>query len=171
LATPNSLRSLHIASTNPSLETIIGALVRGCTELRHVNLSENKMVKKDATLLARFISASSSLKQLTLTRTAIPADALKEILHAIGGNVYMQDFVFEAEGNDLGFPGAQVVAEAAPKLNNVHTLDLDDNDFGDDGLAAIADGLCNNTFLKRLDIRCYLALDIFFISPILYNMF
>jgi len=48
------------------------------------------MTKKDATLLTRFISASASLKQLTLNRTAIPADALKEILVSIGGNVYLQ---------------------------------------------------------------------------------
>jgi Ran GTPase-activating protein (RanGAP) involved in mRNA processing and transport len=79
-----------MAATNPSLETIIGALVRGCGELRQVNLSDNKMTKKDSTLLARLISASSSLKQLTLNRTAMPSDALKEILLAIGGNVYLQ---------------------------------------------------------------------------------
>lgn len=152
-ANPNSLRSLHMHATNPNLETIIGALVRGSSELRFVDLSDNKMVKKDATLLARLITASSTLKQLTLNRTAIPADALKEVLVAISGNVYLQDFVFEVKGNELGLPGAQAVASIASKMSNVHTLDLDDCELGDDGLAALAEGLCNNTYLKHLNVR------------------
>lgn len=65
----------------------------------------------------------------------------------------MKDFVLEAKGNELGVTGAQAVADAAPKLSNVHTLDLDENDFGDDGISAVAEGFCNNSYLKRLDIR------------------
>ena len=70
----------------------------------------------------------------------------------------------EAKGNELGVTGAQAVADSSSKLGNIHTLDLDDNDFGDDGVCAVVDGLCNNNYLKRLDLRYFFASRCLFCS-------
>lgn len=112
-----------------------------------------------------FINASPSLKILNLNRTQIPVDSFKEVLLALSGNVYLQAVIVEAKGNDFGVAGARMIASLADKLTNIHTLDLDDNDLGDEGVSVVADGLCNNTCIKVLFLSSKCQISELFLQP------
>ncbi|GAM24434.1 hypothetical protein SAMD00019534_076090 [Acytostelium subglobosum LB1] len=153
LASPNSLRTLNIANTIPNMETIVGALVRGCLELRHLDISDNRLTKKEVVHLVRFIGSSSLLKTININNTKIPVENLKEVIMAISSNLYVQDVIFESRNNDLGIAGARMLASLADKIPNIHTLDLAENDFGDEGVSVICDGFIQNNSVKKLSLN------------------
>ncbi|KAF2075298.1 hypothetical protein CYY_003375 [Polysphondylium violaceum] len=150
LANPNALRTLNISNTFPILDTIVGALVRGCLELRSLDLSDIRLTKKETAHLVRFIGASSTLKFLNLNNTKVPVENLKEIVVAIYSNIYLQDVNLDLKNNDLSIAGARMLSSVADKLNNVTILDLSENDFGDEGVSVICEGFTSNTCVKRL---------------------
>jgi hypothetical protein len=41
--------------------------------------------------------------------------------------------------------GARVIASLAEKMQNISSLDVSENDFGDEGIAILAEGLSFNT--------------------------
>ncbi|GAM21013.1 hypothetical protein SAMD00019534_041880 [Acytostelium subglobosum LB1] len=150
LASPNALRSLCIANTLPTMETIVGALVRGCLELRHLDISDNRLAKKDIPHLVRFFGSSSTLKYINISNTKIPIEHLKEIVVSISSNLYLQDIVFDCKVNELGIGGARLFASLADKIPNIHTLDVSENDFCDEGVAVICEGFIQNTSVRKL---------------------
>eukprot|EP01132_Coremiostelium_polycephalum_P009748 gene9748-11973_t len=150
LANPNALRTLNISNTFPTMETIVGALVRGCLELRHLDLSDNKLQKKEVAHLTRFISSSSTLKVLNLSNTKVPVENLREIVVALYSNIYLTEINLDIKNNDLGIGGARMLASLGDKISNIQFMDLSENDFGDEGVSVIADGFCANSALKKL---------------------
>ncbi|EGG21298.1 leucine-rich repeat-containing protein [Cavenderia fasciculata] len=150
LANPNALRTLNISNTLPTMETIVGALVRGCLELRHLDLSDNRLTKKEVTHLVRFIGASATLKSINISNTKVPVENLKELVVAITSNLYLQDINFDTKNNDLGIAGARMLASLADKIPNISVLDVSENDFGDEGVSVICEGFCQNNSVKRL---------------------
>ncbi|KAN0050285.1 hypothetical protein ACTA71_003402 [Dictyostelium dimigraforme] len=150
LASPNTLKTLNISNTTPSMETIVGALVIGCAELKTIDISENKLTKKEVPHLVRFIGASSTLKHFNLSGTKVPVENLKELVVAITSNIYLQDVTLDIKNNDLGIAGARMLASLADKLSNVIYLDVSENDFGDEGVSVICDGFVGNSTIKKL---------------------
>ncbi|EAL61172.1 leucine-rich repeat-containing protein [Dictyostelium discoideum AX4] len=151
LASPNTLKTLNISNTTPSMETIVGALVIGCAELKTIDISDNKLTKKEVPHLVRFIGASSTLKHFNLSGTKVPVENLKELVVAITSNIYLQDVVLDLKNNDLGIAGARMLASlATDKLSNVIYLDVSENDFGDEGVSVICDGFVGNSTIKKL---------------------
>ncbi|KYQ93272.1 leucine-rich repeat-containing protein (LRR) [Tieghemostelium lacteum] len=150
LAMPNALRHLNISNSMPIMDTIAGALVRGCSELRTLEIADIKLTKKEVTFLVQFISASSTLKHLNLSNTKVPVDNLKELVVALNSNLYLQEIILDLRGNDLGIAGARMLASLADKLANIHNLDVSENDFGDEGVSIICEGFCQNTSIKKL---------------------
>jgi Ran GTPase-activating protein (RanGAP) involved in mRNA processing and transport len=45
-----------------------------------------------------------------------------------------------------------VLCSVADKLTNIASLDLSENEFGDEGVAIITEGLCYNSALKHLSL-------------------
>jgi len=152
LSSPNMLTHLSLRSTQSSLETVVGALVRGCQELRRLDVSGSRIPPKAVTQLVQWIKSSSQLKMLNLSSTGITADGLRDIIIAIGQNVYLEEVQLKAKDNAFGDRGAAVFACGFDQMKNVRALDLADNDLGDDGVAVVAHALCQNEGLKFLDI-------------------
>ena len=55
-------------------------------ELRRIDLSGNKVMKKEATGLAKFAQSALILDTLMLARTAIATDSVTEVLKALNQN-------------------------------------------------------------------------------------
>ncbi|EGC33420.1 hypothetical protein DICPUDRAFT_98559 [Dictyostelium purpureum] len=152
LANPNCLRTLILSNTTPSMETIVGALVIGCSELKTLDISENvgKLTKKEVAHLVRFISSSSTLKNFNFSGTKVPVDCLKELVVAISSNIYLQEVNLDIRNNDLGIAGARMLASLSDKLSNIVYLDCSENDFGDEGVSVICEGFVTNNSIKKL---------------------
>jgi hypothetical protein len=164
LAIPNNaLRVLLMPSTAANLDTIMGAILRGCPDLARLDVSQNKLTKKETGILAKYLQASANLVNVNLSGTGAPVDSIKEIITAITGNVYLKDCNLGFAENKFGVPGARVLASLAEKITNISTLDLSDNEFGgiffffnffflDEGVAIVAEGFCYNTSIRNLSL-------------------
>ncbi|KAG8255041.1 barbed-end actin filament uncapping, partial [Homalodisca vitripennis] len=81
LAQPNQITHLDISGTDCTLETIFGALLRGCaTNLVHLNVSKNafstKKVKEVPPSFKQFFTSTLSLKYLNMSYCKLPLEAL-----------------------------------------------------------------------------------------------
>jgi len=152
LASNNALRVFMLCNTAANCEVVTGAILRGCKELQQLDLSSNKFAKKESFNISQFLQASAVLTNLNLANTGAPVESYKEIITAMIGNVYLKDCTLNLAENKLGLPGARVLGNMADKLSNIASLDLRDNEFGDEGVSNICDGFCYNTNLKHLSL-------------------
>jgi len=152
LANPNQLHVLNLANCQANLGSILGAITRGSPELHYLDLSGNKIGRKEIGQLKLFLQGSSSLKGLSLANTSLTVDLLKEVCNAVFTNPYLQDFSLDISNNKLGPAGAKLLAGFAATMKNVGSLLVADNDFGDEGVCFLADGLQKNECLKSLSI-------------------
>jgi Ran GTPase-activating protein (RanGAP) involved in mRNA processing and transport len=153
LALPNPLRVLLLSNTQLSIDIVASAILRGCTSLEQLDLSGNRVRKEDSGALAMLLQSTPALHSLDLSRTQLPLEALEALLKAARQNPYLsQNFKLVVQDNGFGLRGAQLLAQLAPKSLTVTSLDLADNDFGDDGIAVLATALCNNSHVKHLNI-------------------
>mmetsp|Transcript_22643 Transcript_22643/g.89577 ORF Transcript_22643/g.89577 Transcript_22643/m.89577 type:complete len:1056 (-) Transcript_22643:76-3243(-) len=150
LANPNKLQVLHIGTTSANLETIMPAIVRGCQEIRSIDVSSNKFGAKSTQSLSTFLQSTATLTNLSLRGTQLDVNGVKSIIKAIGGNMYLNEFTLNIAENKFGVAGARALAEVVPTAKNIVDLDLSDNDFGDDGVVALCEGLGKHTDLKTL---------------------
>lgn len=82
LAQPNALTHLDISNTDFVLESLFGALLRGCaTNLAHLNVSRNyfnmKKNKEVPPSFKQFFTSTLSLKYLNMSYCKLPLEALK----------------------------------------------------------------------------------------------
>ena len=153
LAQPNPLRVLLLANTQLSIDIVVNAILRGCTSLEQLDLAGNRVRKEDSGALPKLLQSTPALHTLDLSRTQLPLDALDALLKAARQNPYLsQNFKLLLQDNALGTRGAQLLAQLAPQNLTVTSLDLADNEFGDEGIAILATALSNNTFVKHLNI-------------------
>eukprot|EP01117_Protostelium_nocturnum_P007037 TRINITY_DN2522_c0_g1_i1.p1 TRINITY_DN2522_c0_g1~~TRINITY_DN2522_c0_g1_i1.p1 ORF type:complete len:980 (+),score=425.95 TRINITY_DN2522_c0_g1_i1:440-2941(+) len=152
LANPNALVSLNLSNTAANLEAIFSALTRGCPQLKALDVSGNKMDKKASVALSKFLTCATELTDLNMSNTTLLPDFLKDILTAISGNPYLKELRVNFGENKLGVAGARVFVSVVDKLRHVVALDLHDNEFGDEGVAIVAQGLTNNNCIKHLNL-------------------
>jgi Ran GTPase-activating protein (RanGAP) involved in mRNA processing and transport len=153
LAQPNPLRVLLLAHTQLSIDIVVNAILRGCTSLEQLDLAGNRVRKEDSGALPKLLQSTPALHTLDLSRTQLPLDALDALLKAARQNPYLsQNFKLLLQDNALGTRGAQLLAQLAPQNLTVTSLDLADNEFGDEGIAILATALSNNTYVKHLNI-------------------
>ncbi|KAL6075869.1 putative MyosinI binding protein [Balamuthia mandrillaris] len=152
LSSTNALKVLNLDNTTANLETILAAAMRGCTEIEVLDLSHNKVTPKCGPVFKKFIQSCSKLRILKLRDTAIPVNILRDVLKAIADNKYLQNIQIDIADNKLGVLGANMISGLATDLANVESLDLSNNELGDEGISILAEGLCANTGIKELKI-------------------
>eukprot|EP01119_Soliformovum_irregulare_P002545 TRINITY_DN1278_c0_g1_i1.p1 TRINITY_DN1278_c0_g1~~TRINITY_DN1278_c0_g1_i1.p1 ORF type:complete len:952 (+),score=343.92 TRINITY_DN1278_c0_g1_i1:87-2942(+) len=152
LASPNAVRTLNISNSLAVLDVILSAIIRGCAELQHLDVSHSKMTKKEASSLGKYLSSTATLVSLKMEDCNAGPDGVKDIVTALTSNPYLKNMSLSLADNKLGVPGARVLAASANKLAVVN-LDLSENEFNDDGISIICEAFSYNTSLKHLSLK------------------
>ncbi|KAG1660769.1 F-actin-uncapping protein LRRC16A [Nymphon striatum] len=157
LAQPNSLTTINLSGTECSLETVFGALLRGCCQkLSHLNLSKNQFSSgkksKDVSVppsFKQFFSSTIALKYLNLSHNKLPNEALKSLLLGLASNDVAAEVELDMSSNDLKASGAVVLESCVSSIRCLTSLDISDNSFDTD-LANVVSAISKNKSLKRL---------------------
>ncbi|XP_075527551.1 capping protein regulator and myosin 1 linker 1 leucine rich repeat protein isoform X2 [Dermacentor variabilis] len=158
LAQPNSLVHLDLSGTECALETVFGALLRGCTQkLEVLNLSRNMYSsKKSKEVLVppsfkTFFSSTVALRHLNMANVRMPMEALKAMLLGLACNEILTEVWLDLSCNDLKTQGALVLESCLPGIRCLYSLDISENNFDQD-LANIVAAVGKNQSIKRLSI-------------------
>ena len=154
-ASPTMITELVLRETQAPLDSLLGALVRGCLELRCLDVSGGRVTQRGASQLAQWAKGSAQLKRLNVSGTDMPADALAELLAAIGQNAYLSDVTVKASRLPGCAACAAQIAAAAGRAPNIAALDLSFDALGEDGVAALCAELAARgpqCTLKRLNV-------------------
>ncbi|CAH1398123.1 unnamed protein product [Nezara viridula] len=132
LAEPNAITHLDISSTEIVLDTVFGALLRGCsTSLVHLNLSKNGFsVKKSKEMppsFKQFFTSTLSLKYLNISHCKLPMEALKNLLLGLACNESTVGLDLDLSCNALGAHGAHVLESCIHGVRALSSLDISDN--------------------------------------------
>ena len=153
LSLPNMLTELFLQDSQSSFETIIGAVARGCQEMRRLDVAGSKISPKAAAQLAQWANGTSTLRELNISSTGVSPECFRDILASVGQNVYLEDITLRARSNAFGERGGTVFAPALAGLSNLRSLDISANDLGDEGVAAVASALAKGCpHLSYLDL-------------------
>jgi len=152
LAGANALTRLNLSNSLINPEVIFNAIIRGCSQLKFLDLSGNKMTKKDVSVLNKFLQSATQLSELTLSNTQMPPECVGEILMAISNNPYMKEVKLYLGENKFGLAGARVISTVVNKLQNIQSIDLRDNEFGEEGVTALIHAFLQNSCVKHLNI-------------------
>jgi len=142
------LKTLNISNTNAILDQILDALKRGCPNLETLDISRNKLKTTDCNALSKFLETQPSLTDVNLASTKFPPECIKDLLLSVANNT--SEVKFNLSDNGLGATVGEQIASIAFKMTNVNTLNLADNELAEEGISALAEGLCSNTCLKTL---------------------
>jgi len=154
-ASPTMISELILHDSQAPLDSLLGALVRGCLELRFLDVSVSHITQRAASQLSQWVKASSQLKRLNVSQSEMPPDALAELITSIGSNCYLTDVALKAAQLRIGAAHANQVAIAVGKAPNIAVLDLSGNELGEDGIAGLCAsivGMGTQCALKRLVI-------------------
>ncbi|XP_068549905.1 capping protein, Arp2/3 and myosin-I linker protein 2 isoform X1 [Anas acuta] len=132
-----SLTHLSLAATDCSLDTLFGALVRGCcASLVHLDLSKNtyshRKVKAVPPDIKQFFSQARALRHVSVAGTKLPPDAVRAMLQGLAYNSHVSDLHLDLSGCELRSAGAQVIQDLIPDASAISDLDLSDNGFDSD---------------------------------------
>jgi Ran GTPase-activating protein (RanGAP) involved in mRNA processing and transport len=155
LAKPNGLRKLRLVNCAPNLDTLVGALIMGSPDLQLLDVSGNRLGKKEAGQLAKLLQSSAKLRELNISATGVPVDAFRELLKSLFGNPYLRQFTLSACENRLGVVGANLIATMVGQAGNLETLLLAENEFGDEGLQLLFEAFADasaSLSLRTLDV-------------------
>uniref|UniRef100_A0A1Y1LRL6 CARMIL pleckstrin homology domain-containing protein n=1 Tax=Photinus pyralis TaxID=7054 RepID=A0A1Y1LRL6_PHOPY len=156
LGQPNALRHLDLSSTDIILDSLFGALVRGCTSnLVHLNVSKNpfssKKSKESPLSFKQFFTSSLSLKYLNMAFCKLPQEALKNLLLGLACNEYTKEMSLDLTSNSLGSQGAHVLESCVHGVRCISSLDISDNNMDVD-LAGVIVAISKNKSLKHLSM-------------------
>eukprot|EP00005_Dracoamoeba_jomungandri_P006058 CAMPEP_0174261770 /NCGR_PEP_ID=MMETSP0439-20130205/12128_1 /TAXON_ID=0 /ORGANISM="Stereomyxa ramosa, Strain Chinc5" /LENGTH=1142 /DNA_ID=CAMNT_0015346331 /DNA_START=77 /DNA_END=3505 /DNA_ORIENTATION=+ len=152
LSNSNVIQNLDISYCQANLDTILGAMARGTNDLISLNLSGNKLLPKCKQTLGQFLQSCGQLKHLKMSECSIQVNIVREIFKSIISNVYFSDMTVDLSGNKLGVLGANMLKGLAEEIVSISKLNLSNNEFGDDGLAILAEGLKANRSIVKLDL-------------------
>nr|XP_029488884.1 capping protein, Arp2/3 and myosin-I linker protein 3-like isoform X3 [Oncorhynchus nerka] len=154
LSQPNCLVHLDLSGTDCSVDSLFGALLRGCcADLSYLNLSKNtfshRKVKENLPLFCQFFSSAFSLTHVSLASMKLPPEALRSLFIGLTTNPHINDLHLDISGCELKSAGASVIQELFPRLSSIATLDISDNGLDAD-LLSVLPALSKHTSLKHL---------------------
>uniref|UniRef100_A0A1A8LHX6 Leucine rich repeat containing 16B n=2 Tax=Nothobranchius pienaari TaxID=704102 RepID=A0A1A8LHX6_9TELE len=154
LAQPNCLVHLDLSGTDCTVDSLFGALLRGCcADLSYLNLSKNSFSHRKARdslpSFRQFFSSAFSLTQVSLASMKVPPDSLRALFLGLSNNPHISDLHLDISSCELRSAGAAVIQELFPRVSCVGTLDISDNGLDADLLAVIP-ALSRHPSLKHL---------------------
>ncbi|KPP70118.1 hypothetical protein Z043_111078 [Scleropages formosus] len=154
LAQPNCLVHLDLSGTDCAVDSLFGALLRGCcADLSYLNLSRNsfshKKMRETMPLFRQFFSSAFSLSHVSLAGIKLPADALRTLFIGLSSNPHINDLHLDISGCELRSSGAGVISELFPRVSCIGTLDISDNGLDAD-LLPVVTALSRHPSLKHL---------------------
>ncbi|XP_061744135.1 LOW QUALITY PROTEIN: capping protein, Arp2/3 and myosin-I linker protein 3-like [Nerophis ophidion] len=156
LSQPNCLVHLDLSGTDCSVDSLFGALLRGCcADLAFLNLSKNSFShrkgKDTLPLFRQFFSSAFSLTHVTLAAMKLPADVLRALLMGLTSNPHINDLHLDISSCELRSAGAAVLQELFPRVSSIGTLDISDNGLDAD-LLTVLPALSRQPSLKHLHL-------------------
>lgn len=158
LAQPNALTHLDLSGTECALDTVFGALLRGCTQkLATLNLARNQFsTKKSKEVIVppsfkTFFSSTIALKTLNMSSNKLPVESLKAMLLGLACNEIATDISLDLSNNDLKSQGALVLESCLPGIRCLCSLDISENNFDVD-LSGIINAVGKNKSIRHLYI-------------------
>ncbi|XP_053359659.1 capping protein, Arp2/3 and myosin-I linker protein 3 isoform X2 [Clarias gariepinus] len=154
LAQPNCLVHLDLSGTDCAVESLFGALLRGCcTDLSYLNLSKNsfsqRKVKETLPTVRQFFSSVFNLSHFSMASVKMPPDVLRALLLGLSSNPHIADLHLDISGCELRSAGAAVMKDLFPQVSSVSTLDISDNGLDAD-LYSIIPVFSRHPSLKHL---------------------
>ncbi|XP_071262509.1 capping protein, Arp2/3 and myosin-I linker protein 3-like isoform X5 [Salvelinus alpinus] len=154
LSQPNCLVHLDLSDTDCAVDSLFGALLRGCcADLSYLNLSKNsfshRKVKETLPLFRQFFSSAFSLTHVSLASMKLPPDSLRSLFIGLTTNPHINDLHLDISGCELKSAGAAVIQELFPRVSSIATLDISDNGLDAD-LLSVLPALSRHTSLKHL---------------------
>uniref|UniRef100_A0A671X7F4 Capping protein regulator and myosin 1 linker 3 n=1 Tax=Sparus aurata TaxID=8175 RepID=A0A671X7F4_SPAAU len=142
LAQPNCLVHLDLSGTDCTVDSLFGALLRGCcADLSYLNLSKNSFSHRKARdslpTFRQFFSSAFSLTHVSLASMKVPPDSLRALFLGLSNNPHITDLHLDISSCELRSAGAGVIQELFPRVSCVVTLDISDNGLDADLLAVI----------------------------------
>ncbi|XP_068424727.1 capping protein, Arp2/3 and myosin-I linker protein 3 isoform X3 [Clinocottus analis] len=142
LAQPNCLVHLDLSGTDCTVDSLFGALLRGCcADLSYLNLSKNSFSHRKARdslpTFRQFFSSAFSLTHVSLASVRVPPDSLRALFLGLSNNPHISDLHLDISSCELRSAGAGVIQELFPRVSCVGTLDISDNGLDADLLAVI----------------------------------
>ncbi|KAL2097131.1 hypothetical protein ACEWY4_006338 [Coilia grayii] len=142
LAQPNCLVHLDLSGTDCVVDTLFGALLRGCcADLSYLNLSRNsfshRKVRETLPSFRQFFSSAFSLTHICLSSMKMPPDVLRALLLGLSSNPHITDLHLDISGCELRSGGAEVMQDVFPRVSCISTLDISDNGLDADLLSVI----------------------------------
>ncbi|KAG9273800.1 capping protein, Arp2/3 and myosin-I linker protein 3 isoform X1 [Astyanax mexicanus] len=142
LAQPNCLVHLDLSGTDCAVDSLFGALLRGCcADLSYLNLSKNsfshRKVRETLPTFRQFFSSAFSLTHLNLSSMKMPPDVLRALFLGLSSNPHITDLHLDVSGCELRSAGAAVIQDLFPQVSCISTLDISDNGLDSDLLAAL----------------------------------
>ncbi|XP_057712862.1 capping protein, Arp2/3 and myosin-I linker protein 3 isoform X1 [Corythoichthys intestinalis] len=142
LAQPNCLVHLDLSGTDCTVDSLFGALLRGCcADLSYLNLSKNcfsnRKVRDSLPTFRQFFSSAFSLTHVSLASMKVPPDWLRALFLGLSNNPHITDLQLDISACELRTAGAGVIQELFPRVCCVGTLDISDNGLDSDLLAVI----------------------------------
>ncbi|XP_039985226.1 capping protein, Arp2/3 and myosin-I linker protein 3-like isoform X2 [Xiphias gladius] len=156
LSQPNCLVHLDLSGTDCPVDSLFGALLRGCcADLSFLNLSKNsfshRKVKDTLPLFRQFFSSAFSLTHVSLASMKLPPDVLRAVLAGLTSNPHINDLHLDISGCELRSAGAAVIQELFPRVSSIATLDISDNGLDAD-LLTVLPALSRHPSLKHLHL-------------------
>ncbi|KOO29893.1 hypothetical protein Ctob_015558 [Chrysochromulina tobinii] len=144
--------SQQLGGDRPTVRRVLATVVANASELRTLNLSQNKLDAEDARALApALMKTTAVMTTLDLGGNNIGVEGANAIAEALKVNAVLTKLWLN--NNNIGPEGAIAIAEAL-KVNAVLTeLSLWDNHIGPEGAIAIAEALKVNAVLTSVDLR------------------
>mmetsp|Transcript_36494 Transcript_36494/g.57264 ORF Transcript_36494/g.57264 Transcript_36494/m.57264 type:complete len:1043 (-) Transcript_36494:104-3232(-) len=152
LAQPTGLQTLNLQNCGLKLDQLFAAVVRGCQSLEWLDVSGNKLAKKDIGMIGQFLKATSHLKVLRLSNCSIDGDCLRMIISDINSNMYLNDLDLCISENRIGSSGGRLLGPMLQNAIGIKKLDMAELDLGTDGMRSLLDFLSRNKKLIHLDI-------------------
>ncbi|XP_056912530.1 capping protein, Arp2/3 and myosin-I linker protein 3 isoform X3 [Takifugu flavidus] len=154
LAQPNCLVHLDLSWTDCTVDSLFGALLRGCcADLSYLNLSRNSFSHRKARdslpTFRQFFSSAFSLTHVSLASMKVPPDWLRALFLGLSNNPHITDLHLDISSCELRSAGAGVIQELFPRVSCVGTLDVSDNGLDADLLAVIP-AFSRHSSLKHL---------------------
>ncbi|XP_012666569.1 capping protein, Arp2/3 and myosin-I linker protein 2 [Otolemur garnettii] len=169
LSRPNVLTFLNLAGTDVALDTLFGALSRGCcSSLTHLDASRNVFSRTKSRAapasLQLFLSHSGTMRHLSLAGCKLPPDALRALLDGLALNTHLRDLHLDLSACELRSAGAQVIQDLVCDAGSISSLDLADNGFGSDMVTLVlaigrSRSLRHVALGRNFNVRCKETLD------------